>query len=133
MDFIERLKDSVNAIEDMPIRCIIGYLQPTESFCVYPLPGSKVVREFFDGMKDQQLNFEFAMKSTDQQKISNTLWLVQSSLEELSELESLDGSFEFDSISITNKPFINQMDDKQNYIFVLDIQANITTYPKEEE
>lgn len=133
MDFIERLKDSVNAIEDMPIRCRIGYLQPTESFCVYPLPGSKVVREFFDGMKDQQLNFEFAMKSTDQQKISNTLWLVQSSLEELSELESLDGSFEFDSISITNKPFINQMDDKQNYIFVLDIQANITTYPKEEE
>lgn len=133
MDFIERLKDSVNAIEDMPIRCRIGYLQPTESFCVYPLPGSKVVREFFDGMKDQQLNFEFAMKSTDQQKISNTLWVVQSSLEELSELESLDGSFEFDSISITNKPFINQMDDKQNYIFVLDIQANITTYPKEEE
>lgn len=133
MDFIERLKDRVNAIEDMPIRCRIGYLQPTESFCVYPLPGSKVVREFFDGMKDQQLNFEFAMKSTDQQKISNTLWLVQSSLEELSELESLDGSFEFDSISITNKPFINQMDDKQNYIFVLDIQANITTYPKEEE
>lgn len=133
MDFIERLKDSVNAIESLPIRCRIGYLQPTESFCVYPLPGSKVVREFFDGMKDQQLNFEFAMKSTDQQKISNTLWLVQSSLEELSELESLDGSFEFDSISITNKPFINQMDDKQNYIFVLDIQANITTYPKEEE
>ncbi|MGX7133088.1 minor capsid protein [Enterococcus songbeiensis] len=133
MDFIERLKDSVNAIEDMPIRCRIGYLQPTESFCVYPLPGSKVVREFFDGVKDQQLNFEFAMKSQDQQKISNTLWLVQNYLEELSKLVSSDGSFDFDSISITNKPFINQLDDKRNYIFSLDVQAKLTTYPKGEK
>lgn len=133
MDFIERLKDSVNSIENMPIRCKIGYLQPTESFCVYPLAGGKVVREFFDGEKDQRLNFEFAMKSQDQQKISNTLWLVQSYLEELSSLASDDGSFSFRDISITNKPFINQLSDTGFYVFALDITAEITTYPKGEE
>lgn len=133
MDFIDRLKDSVNSIEGLPIRCKIGYLSPEESFCVYPLAGSKVITQFFDGVKDQQLNFEFAMKSQDQQKISNTLWLVQNYLEELSKLVSSDGSFDFDSISITNKPFINQLDDKRNYIFSLDVQAKLTTYPKGEK
>lgn len=131
MDFIECLNASVNSIPDLPIRCKLGYLQPTESFCVYPLPGSRVVLEYMDGAKEQQLNFEFAMKSDDQQKISNTLWLVSNHLEKLSVLESADGSFSFGEIIITNKPFINQLDDKQNYIFMLDIQAEITTYKGE--
>ena len=128
MDLMERLTVNVNTIPNLPIRCQMGYLKPTESFCIYPLPGSRVIREYYDGTKDQQLNFEFAMKSTDQQKISQTLWLVQNHLEGLSELISLDGSFDFEEITVTNKPFINQLDDKSNYIFMLDIQAKVTTY-----
>lgn len=128
MDLIARLNANVNAIPGLPIKCQIGYLKPTESFCLYPQPGGRVVNAYYDGTKDQQLNFEFAMKSTDQQKISQTLWLVQNHLEELSELTSLDGSFDFEEITVTNKPFINQLDDKSNYIFMLDIQAKVTTY-----
>ena len=133
MDFIERLSNNVNMIVGLPIRCKMGYLETGESFCVYPLPGSKVIREYFDGMKDQQLNFEFAMKSNDQQKITNTLWLVQNHLEELSELTSSDGSFDFEQVIVTNKPFINQLDEKGEYIFILDVQAQITTYPRGEK
>ena len=128
MDLMERLTANVNAIPNLPIRCKMGYLKPTESFCIYPLPGSRVIREYYDGTKDQQLNYEFAMKSNDQQKISQTLWLVQNHLEGLSELISLDDSFDFEEITVTNKPFINQLDDKSNYIFMLDIQAKVTTY-----
>lgn len=128
MDLMERLTANVNAIPNLPIRCQMGYLKPTESFCIYPLPGSRVIREYYDDTKDQQLNYEFAMKSNDQQKISQTLWLVQNHLEGLSELMSLDGSFDFEEITVTNKPFINQLDDKSNYIFMLDIQAKVTTY-----
>lgn len=128
MDFMEQLKDNVNTIAGLPIKCTLGYLKPTESFCLYPIPGSRVVREYYDGAKDQQLNYEFAMKSSNQQKINTTLWVVQNHLEELLTLESADGSFDFEGISITNKPFINQLDDKGNYIFMLDVQAKITTY-----
>ena len=133
MDFMQRLIGSVNNIQALPIRCQLGYLRPTESFCLYPLPGGRITQEFYSGEKDQQLNYEFAMKSNDQEKIHTTLWAVQNHLEELETLESADGSFSFDSISITNKPFINQLDDKGNYIFMLDVQAKITTYPKEDE
>lgn len=128
MDLIERLKDSVNTINGLPVRCLLGYLKPEESFVVYPLPGSKVVRRYYDGIKDQVLNFEFAMKSKDQQKIHQTLWATQSFLEDLEELSSKDGSFDFDGITVTNKPFITNLDDTGYYIFNLDVAIAVTSY-----
>mgnify|MGYP001103513904 CR=1 FL=1 len=126
MDFIERLTERVNEIPDMPINCRIGYLGTDESFVVYPLPGSRTVTEYMDGTKDQQLNFEFAMKSKSQSKIHATLWLVQNILDDLDELESQDNSFEFNNLIITNKPFINNADDQGFFTFLLDVQAQIT-------
>lgn len=126
MDFIERLAERVNEIPSMPINCRIGYLGTDESFVVYPLPGSRTVTEYMDGTKDQQLNFEFAMKSKSQSKIHATLWLVQNILDDLNELESQDNSFEFNNLIITNKPFINNADDQGFFTFLLDVQAEIT-------
>ena len=128
MDFIDRLKDSVNSIPNLPMNCILGYLKPTESLVLYPLPGSKVTSETYDGEKDQVLNYEFAMKSKDQEQIQKVLWLIQTHLEELSELESSNGSFDFWKIEIANKPYISSEDDEKYYIFILDVQASITTY-----
>src|SRR5690625_7789060 len=65
VDFIDRLTDRVNEIPNMPTNCRIGYLGTDESFVVYPLPGSRTVTEYMDGTKDQQLNFEFAMRSEE--------------------------------------------------------------------
>lgn len=126
MDFIERLAERVNEIPSIPINCRIGYLGTDESFVVYPLPGSRTVTEYMDGTKDQQLNFEFAMKSKSQSKIHATLWLVQNVLDDLDKLESQDNSFEFNNLIITNKPFINNADDQGFFTFLLDIQAQIT-------
>lgn len=130
MDFIERLNESVNTLGDLPIKCKLGYLKPTESLVLYPLAGGKVEQEFYDGVKDQALNYEFAMKLKDQEAINKTLWLIQSCLEELEELESNDGSFEFRKIEITNKPYINDEDEQGYYIFLIDVTASITTIPK---
>lgn len=126
MDFLERLADKVNEIDGLPILCEPGYLKETDSFVVYPIPGSRVVTEYFDGIKDVQLNYEFAMKSKVQGRIHNTLWLVQNFLEGIEEITSNDGSFEFDDLIITNKPFINQADEQGWFVFLLDVQAKIT-------
>lgn len=132
MDFIERLCDKVNAIQGLPVKCKIGYLGADESFVVYPLPGSQVTAEYMNGAIEQQLNFEFAMKSKSQKKIHDTLWMVQNELENLKELESHDGSFEFENLTITNKPFINQIDEQGWFVFLLDVQANITVFKEVE-
>jgi len=131
VDFMERLTERVNQIPNLPIQCKIGYLGVDESFVVYPLPGSQITQTYMNGTTDQRLNFEFAMKSKLQGKIHNTLWLVQNVLEGLQELNSNDGSFEFQDLTITNKPFINQIDEQGWFVFLLDVQANITIFKEE--
>lgn len=131
MDFMEQLTKRVNQIDGLPIECKMGYLGAKESFVVYPLPGSVVTQEFMNGDKDQQLNYEFAMKSKMQSKINNTLWVVQNELEDLEELKSNDNSFEFDELIITNKPFINEANEQGWFVFLLNVQASITTFREE--
>lgn len=128
IDFMERLNSRINAIPDMPIRSRMGYLGADESFVLYPLPGSRVIKEYMDGTTDQQLNYEIAMKSKQQTKTLDVLWKVQNEMENLRELESNDGSFEFQNITITNKPFINQADEQGWFVFLLNVQANITVF-----
>lgn len=126
MDFLERLAERINEIDGLPIHCEPGYLQADESLGVYPIPGSQDVRMYMDGTKDVRLMYEIAMKSRIQGRIHSTLWLIQNELDNLKELQSHDGSYKFDSITITNKPFINQADEQGFFIFLLNIQANIT-------
>ncbi|WP_137744838.1 phage tail terminator protein [Robertmurraya siralis] len=132
MDFIERLQERINAINQLPVVCKLGYLGTDESLVLYPLPGSQVTQRFMDGTTDQQLNYEIAMKSKSQNRIHQTLWLIQNELEGLSQLESKDGSYEFDELIITNKPFINQIDDQGWFVFLLDVQAKITVFKESE-
>ncbi|WP_342538447.1 minor capsid protein [Sporosarcina sp. FSL K6-1540] len=128
MDFMERLCDKINDMPQLPVACKLGYLGVAESLVIYPLPGSKVVQEFMDGTSDQQLNYEIAMKSKSQSKINDVLWMIQNELEKLKALESQDDSFKFDELIITNKPFINQIDEQGWFVFLLDVQANITVF-----
>lgn len=131
MDFAERLTDKINSIPNLPIQCKMGYLGTDESLVVYPLPGSQVINKFMDGTSEQRLNFEFAMKSKSQSTIHAALWMIQNYLEILKELRSNDGSFEFEDLIITNKPFINQLDEQGWFVFLLDVQANITVFEEE--
>ena len=73
------------------------------------------------------------MKSQHEQAIQGSLWLSQSHLEELSTLNSDDGSFDFGEIKISNKPYINNEDEQGHYIFILDIQAAITTFSRKDK
>lgn len=130
MDFLDRLEEKVNNLS-LPVPLLQGYLGAEESFVVYPLPGGRTVTEYMDGTKDRILNYEFAMKSKRQSVIHPTLWMVQSVLDELEELESEDGSFKFDELIITNTPFINNNDEQGWFVFLLDVQAKITVFKEE--
>ncbi|SET33237.1 bacteriophage minor capsid protein [Enterococcus malodoratus] len=131
MDFIDRIKESINSIEGLPIKIRKGYLSADESLVIYPLPGGQVITEFYDGIKDQQLNYEIAMKSKDGDKIEKVLWLISDYLEQLEELKSQNETFEFNGLTITSKPFINDADEQGWFVFLLDFQAKLTTFKGE--
>ncbi|WP_369675997.1 phage tail terminator protein, partial [Enterococcus faecium] len=87
--------------------------------------------EYYDGIKDVQLNFEIAMKSKDGSKVEQTLWLISDMLERVEDVTSSNKSFEFDDLTITSKPFINDADEQGWFVFLLDFQTKLTTFEGE--
>lgn len=127
MDFPNQMAKFINSL-DIPIDMKLGYLDAEESFVMYPLPGGTVIDEFMDGTTDEQLTYEIAMKSQSQSKIHQTLWEVQTELERMKDIESENESFDFHKLRITNKPFINQINDQGWFVFLLDFQVQLTIY-----
>lgn len=127
MDFLERLVDKINE-NNLPINCNIGYLEKEQSFVIYPMAGSRIIAEFYDGIKDKALNYQFAFKSKDQKLTNETLWKVHEIVDGIEIIESEDNSFKFDEIQIIDTPFINQFDETGYFVFLLTIQAKITTF-----
>lgn len=131
MDFMERLNDTINNISGLPVRSRLGYLGTEESLVLYPLPGSNVISTYMDGSKDENINYEIAMKSKSQSKINSTLWLIARDLEKANNIESKDNSFEFQGLRITNFPFVNDANEQGWFTFLLNVQATITNFEKE--
>lgn len=131
MDFTDRVKDLINSIKGLPIKIRKGYLSSKESLVIYSLPGGQVITEYYDGIKDQQLNYEIAMKSQDGDKIEQVLWLISDFLEQLEDVQSSNKSFELNKLSITSKPFINDADEQGWFVFLLDFQVKLTTFKEE--
>ncbi|WP_333813793.1 phage tail terminator protein [Muricomes intestini] len=125
MNFIETITDKINIDLDLPMRIKKGYLDVGESLVMYPLPGGQKVREYMDGAKDISLNYEIAMKSQDPELLGGSLWQISDFIENLSNLES--DEFVFNSIQITNKPYITEAGDQNWLVFLLDFEAKITT------
>ncbi|MBF0788164.1 MULTISPECIES: minor capsid protein [unclassified Streptococcus] len=131
MDFLQRLKDSINQIHDLQIKMKVGYLDDSESLVVYTLPNSAVKREYYDGTKELTLNLEIAIKSQDGQMAEATLWSISNYLESLTELVSSDDSFTFEDIEVVSRPFVNAIHEHGWLVFLLNAKANITQYQKE--
>jgi hypothetical protein len=125
LNFIEAITEKINSDLVLPVSIKKGYLDVGESLVMYPLPGGQKVREYMDGAKDISLNYEIAMKSQNPELLGDSLWQISDFIENLSNLESND--FAFNSIQITNKPYITQADEQSWLVFVLDFEAKITT------
>ncbi|MGR3742115.1 minor capsid protein [Companilactobacillus sp. DQM5] len=130
MDFMEKLKDNINGISELPMHMKLGYLTESDSLVMYGIPGGKVNRKYYDGVKDESLNYEIGIKTKNQKLANRTLWLIQTHLEGLEELLSDDSSFEFQGIEISNKPFLSGEDEQDFFIYLLNIQADLTTFKK---
>lgn len=132
MDFMERLKDNINSLPDLPMKLTLGYLTTKDSLVLYALPGGQVIREYYDGVKDQSLNYEIGIKTKNQQKANATLWQIQTHLEQVEELISNDSSFQFQKLRVSNKPFLSDQDEQGFFIYLLDITADLTTLKNQE-
>lgn len=128
MDFIDRLCDAINTIPDLPIKIRKGYLSEKESLGIYPIPGGQVGTRYYDGTKEEQLNYEIQMQSKEPAEVETALWQISDFIERLDHLDSQTDSFQFNNITIASKPFLGQPQEQEWFVFLLQIQATITTY-----
>jgi len=128
MDFIDRLCEAINTIPDLPLPIRKGYLSEEESLVIYPIPGGQVGRRYYDGTKEEQLNYELMMQANDGNAVELTLWQISDFIERLDHLESQTDSFQFNNITIASKPFLGPAQEQDWFVFLLQIQATITTY-----
>lgn len=127
LDFISRLRDYTNTL-DLPYLCKLGYLEANESLVVYPLPGGRTIMEFYNGVKDKQLLFEFAVKSKSNLKAYNALNQIGRALESITRIDSLNGSYEMDKgINVGSEANLVSQDEQGYFIYVLTIQVELTT------
>lgn len=126
MDFLDSFVDRVNAIENLPTVLKKGYLGVGESFVIYGIPGSEITEVYMDGSYEESLNFEIAMQSQNPEMLYDVLWSVQTEIEQFMDVPSKSNMYEFEEIRITNKPFINQVNEQGWFVFLLDFTAVIT-------
>ena len=83
-----------------------------------------------DGVKEKSLNYEIQVnvKTEDRDEGYNALGLISRSLEELTELNSNNGSFEFNKISISSEQYLTDVS-KDNYMyFTFTFTAYVTVH-----
>lgn len=125
-DFSEVLRDFINTL-NLPLTCTLDYLSEKESLVIYPLPGGKIEKEYMNGKQDISLVYEVAIKTTDHQKTSSILWVINYALADFNlELPSQNNSYQFRSLEVS-QPFLNDRDDQGFHVYMLDVTARLET------
>lgn len=131
MDFQERLGDVIDdiiTINTLDIPLFNDLNDEGESVSLYSLPGGKVIKSYYDGTKDKRLNYEIQGKSKDRERILTIVSKLSSVLEELENVVSSDGSFEFSGLTISSEPYYQNSDINGFYYFRLTFQVDLTIY-----
>lgn len=129
MDLQERLADYLASLNTgLPV--FNEYNSDSNSISIYALAGGRTIQEYMDGVKEKSLNYELQVKvrTEDRDEGYNALGLISRSLEELTELNSNDGSFEFNKISISSEQYLTDVS-KDNYMyFTFTFTAYVTVH-----
>lgn len=125
LDFIKQLRDTVNDL-GIPFVCKLGILDSVDSLCLYPLSGGRTIKNYMDGMKDKQLNFEFAIKTKDNTKAYETLNDIAAQIELLDDLPSKNGSYDFQKIKVVSDSYLIGLDEQGYFVYNMIIQTELT-------
>ncbi|KAB5270098.1 MULTISPECIES: capsid protein [Bacteria] len=131
MDFQERLGDVIDDViqsESLGIPLFNDLNNEEESISLYSLPGGKVIKSYYDGVKEKRLNYEIQGKSKDRERIFTIVSKLSNVLEDLDKVESLDKSFEFSSLTIASEPHYQNSDMSGFFYFRLTFQVELTVY-----
>ncbi|WAX12705.1 hypothetical protein EC99P2_00008 [Enterococcus phage EC99P2] len=128
MDLIDRLQDSIETL-DLSFKVVQNINTEDDSITVMSLPGSTVTRAYFDGVKDKAMNYEIRGVTIDKVDVAEKeLFIIADFLGSLTSLTSLDGSFEFSDIVVSDEPYFLDAQEDGSVVFGLTFVANVTIF-----
>jgi len=129
MDFLERLVEFLNR-QNYYATVVSPILVDGNSIAIMVMP-SNDYEHYFDGSYRQGYAFQIMTKHTDQLTAYHTIIDIANLLENIDDIPSQNGSYEFENIKITTDPNVIGKDDKY-YIYAAQFSADLFIKPKKE-
>ena len=126
LDFLVQLNRYINSL-GLFARSEIGVLKATESIALMAMPGGAET-VYFDGTRDKDYQVQINAKGKKQDNCINSLSGLFQKLENLTDLPSDNGSYDFQQIKITSLPSLIMVDEQGFFMYELSISATITIH-----
>lgn len=100
------------------------------SISVASLPGSRTLQEYYDGIKDKEYIHEIQIKakSHERDKATKALADIGIELDDVIDIPSQDGSYDFNNIVVTNEMFFSEATTDGFIYFKIQIKTLLTIY-----
>lgn len=120
------LLNHINAINNLQLEARLDYFKDDkDDLVINALPGGSIDREYMDGTREVSLPFEIAVKCKNNQKASDTIWLINGDLSSFDiDLPSTDNTYTFLSLDV-GKPGINGKDEQGYFVYTLQVTAKL--------
>lgn len=126
LDFLVQLNRYINK-QNFFVKSVIGVLGKEESLSIMAMPGG-AEKVFFDGTRDKDYQVQINAKSKKQDDCINTLSMLFQKLENLTDLPSENGSYDYQETKITSLPSLIMIDEQGFFMYELSISATITIH-----
>lgn len=126
LDFMPKLNGYINTL-GLFARCQIGLLDVGESMSLMTMPGGEEA-VYFDGVRDKAYQVQVSAKSKNQNNCYNALTKVYQNLERLTELDSGNGSFDYQDTTTASLPNYIGQDEQGYFIWGVNLSCKITIY-----
>lgn len=123
---MNRLNEKINSL-GLFAHCTIGLLDTGESLSIMAMPGGEET-VYMDGIRDKDYQVQVNAKSKSQENCFDALTKIYQTLENLDDLPSHNGSYDFQRISVPSLPSLVMMDEDGYFIYQLSLSAKITIY-----
>jgi len=120
------LLNHINAINNLQLEARLDYFKDDkDDLVINALPGGSIDKEYMDGTREVSLPFEIAVKCKNNQKASDTIWIVNGDLSSFDiDLPSTDNTYTFLSLDV-GKPGINGKDEQGYFVYTLQVTAKL--------
>lgn len=113
-----------NILKDKDNKTSIGVLHQVNSLNIKPLAGGKEL-SYYDGSREKQLNVQIESSNENMEECYKEISVLMQELDNVENIKSDNGSYEFRGIEITGYPFIVTTNEKRT---IMGITLKIKIY-----